>query len=68
VKECIMIEPTETESRQTLDSFIMAMNKISVEIKENPEQMKNAPFDMPIQRVDEVKAARDLDIRFVKKD
>lgn len=58
VDSAIMIEPTETESLETLDSFIDAMIKIAKEARENPELLKNAPYDMPVRRLDEVKAAR----------
>jgi glycine dehydrogenase subunit 2 len=60
VKEALMIEPTETESKQTLDSFIEAMLKIADEAHNSPELLKTAPHDTPIGRLDEVKAARDL--------
>lgn len=64
VKECIMIEPTETESRKTLDEFSEAMLKIAKEIEEDPKKLADAPYTLPVQRMDEVKAARELDIRF----
>ena len=60
VKEALMIEPTETESKQTLDSFIDALLKIANEAHDNPELLKTAPHNTPIGRLDEVKAARDL--------
>jgi len=58
VDEAIMIEPTETESKETLDAFIEAMIKISEEAKENPQLLKEAPHNTPVRRVDEVLAAR----------
>lgn len=58
VDSAIMIEPTETESKETLDSFIEAMIKIAKEAKENPENLKNAPLNTPVRRLDEVLAAR----------
>jgi glycine dehydrogenase subunit 2 len=58
VDSAIMIEPTETESKETMDEFIDAMIKISVEARENPELLKAAPHDTPVRRLDEVKAAR----------
>ncbi|MDL5054473.1 aminomethyl-transferring glycine dehydrogenase subunit GcvPB [Oscillatoria laete-virens NRMC-F 0139] len=67
VKECIMIEPTETESRKTLDEFAGAMTQIAREIQEDPKKLAQAPFTLPVQRMDEVKAARELDIRFSPK-
>jgi glycine dehydrogenase subunit 2 len=60
VKEALMIEPTETESKQTLDAFADAMLKIAVEAHSDPELLKSAPHNTPVGRLDEVKAARDL--------
>lgn len=60
VKEALMIEPTETESKQTLDQFAETLLKIAEEAKTNPELLKEAPHHTPIGRLDEVKAARDL--------
>lgn len=60
VPEALMIEPTETESKQTLDLFAEAMIKIAEEAKTQPELLKNAPHITPIGRLDEVKAAKDL--------
>jgi len=58
VDSAIMIEPTETESLETLDSFIGVMIKIAEEARENPEILKSAPHDTNVRRLDEVKAAR----------
>ncbi len=58
VPDAIMIEPTESESLETLDSFIVAMKAIAEEIKTNPEKVRNAPYDLPIRRPNEVLAAR----------
>ena len=66
IKEALMVEPTETESKETLDFFIAAMVKINKEIEENPEIVKNAPHTTPVKRVDEVRAARNLDLRWQK--
>jgi len=63
VPEALMIEPTETESRQTLDSFIEAMLAIAREAVESPELLHEAPHSTPITRVDEVRAARQLKLR-----
>ncbi|GAI57966.1 unnamed protein product, partial [marine sediment metagenome] len=63
VNEAIMIEPTETESKETLDGFIEAMSKIAREAEETPEILKKAPHSMPVKRVDEVRAARELRVR-----
>ncbi len=60
VHEALMIEPTETESIQTLDAFAEAMLKIAVEAHEQPDLLKSAPHITPIGRLDEVKAAREL--------
>ena len=62
VEEAMMIEPTETESRKTLDSFIDAMIKIAQECKEDPELVRTAPHKTSIGRLNEVKAAKDLDL------
>lgn len=58
VEECIMIEPTETESKQTLDEFIDTMIAISKEVEENPDLVKNAPYTTVVSRMDEALAAR----------
>jgi len=55
-----MIEPTETENKQTLDAFVDALIAIAGEAKTNPEIIKTAPHDTPFGRMDEVKAAREL--------
>lgn len=60
VKEALMIEPTETESKQTLDAFSNVMLKIAEEAHSHPELLKEAPHNTPVGRLDEVKAARDL--------
>lgn len=60
VREALMIEPTETESKQTLDAFADAMLKIAEEARTNPELLKEAPHSTPIGRLDEVKAAKEL--------
>jgi glycine dehydrogenase subunit 2 len=59
VKEAMMIEPTETESKETLDAFADAMIKIAEEIDKNPEIVKRAPNSTPFSRLDMVKAARE---------
>lgn len=58
VEECIMIEPTETESKETLDGFIDAMIQIAREAEENPELVLNAPYTTILNRLDETLAAR----------
>ncbi|MFH1612454.1 MAG: aminomethyl-transferring glycine dehydrogenase subunit GcvPB [bacterium] len=64
VKEAIMIEPTETESKQTLDEFINIMKEIANLAKSNPEKLKQAPINMSVKRLDETKAARELNLRY----
>ena len=53
-----MIEPTETETPETLDSFIDAMLAIAAEAKDDPDLVKNAPYSTPVRRLDEARAAR----------
>jgi glycine dehydrogenase subunit 2 len=60
VPEALMIEPTETESKPTLDAFIAAMRTIADEAKNHAALVKSAPHDTPVRRMDEVKAAREL--------
>ncbi len=62
VHECFLIEPTETESRETLDSFISAMNQIADEIANDPEKLQDAPLSLPTGRLDEAGAARELNV------
>ena len=64
VREAIMIEPTETESKQTLDRFAECMIAIANEVETNPELVKNAPHTTPVSRLDEVRAVRQPDIRY----
>jgi glycine dehydrogenase subunit 2 len=62
VPECLLIEPTETETREELDGFIEAMIKIREEAKTNPDTLKAAPHSLPVKRLDDVRAARELDL------
>ncbi len=64
VQEALMIEPTETESKESLDEFIQAMIRIAKEVEENPEAVKSAPQNTPVTRLDEGKAARELNVRW----
>ncbi len=64
VKEALMIEPTETESKETIDDFIDMMIEIARLVKEKPDILKNAPENMPVKRLDETKAARELKLRW----
>jgi len=63
VPECLLIEPTETESKETLDNFVTAMIEIAMAAKEGTE-FKKAPYTMPVRRMDDVKAARQLDLAY----
>ncbi|GIX07612.1 MAG: hypothetical protein KatS3mg115_2015 [Candidatus Poribacteria bacterium] len=58
VPEALMIEPTETESKETLDAFIAAMEAIAREAQESPDRVRERPFQTPVRRLDEVTAAR----------
>jgi glycine dehydrogenase subunit 2 len=62
VPECFLIEPTETESKEELDGFIAAMIEIAEEARTQPEQVKSAPHTTPVRRLDDVRAARSLDL------
>ncbi len=64
VSEALMIEPTETETRETLDAFIQAMNEILEKAETDPLSLQQAPVTTPIGRVDEVAAARNPDLVF----
>ncbi|PAB57723.1 aminomethyl-transferring glycine dehydrogenase subunit GcvPB [Anaeromicrobium sediminis] len=64
VNEAIMVEPTETESLETMDGFIETMIKIAEEAKENPEMLKGAPYNTPVRRIDEARAARKLILKW----
>ena len=60
VPEALMIEPTETENKDTLDAFIEAMASIAQEARSDPELLLHAPQKAPMRRLNDVKAARDL--------
>jgi glycine dehydrogenase subunit 2 len=62
VPECLLIEPTETESKDVLDHFVDIMQQIEAEAKTDPERVKGAPYTLPVRRLDDVKAAKDLDL------
>jgi glycine dehydrogenase subunit 2 len=64
VPECLLIEPTETESKEELDNFVHVMKTIRQEATDNPELLKNAPYTLPVKRLDDVKAARELDLNY----
>lgn len=58
IKGVMMIEPTETETKENIDGFVDTLIKIQEEAEKSPELVKNAPFDTPVKRLDEVSAAR----------
>lgn len=64
VKEALMIEPTETESKETLDNFIEIMIEVANLAKTNPEAIKSAPLTTPVGRLDETKAVKDLKLKY----
>jgi glycine dehydrogenase subunit 2 len=64
VPECLLIEPTETESRETIDGFVEAMIKIKHEAETSPDLVKGAPYSLPVRRLDDVRAARELDLAY----
>jgi glycine dehydrogenase subunit 2 len=68
VEECLMIEPTETESKETMDAFADVMIQISKEVEENPGIVLEAPHSTVIGRLDEVQAARQPILRYIKEE
>jgi glycine dehydrogenase subunit 2 len=64
VPEALMIEPTETEAKETLDAFCDAMLAIAREAKEDPDLLKDAPHNRPVRRLDEVRAAKQLVLKY----
>jgi glycine dehydrogenase subunit 2 len=62
VPECLLIEPTETESKEDLDAFVEAMIKIRAEAENEPDKLKGAPWTLPVRRLDDVRAAKQLDL------
>ena len=62
VPECLLIEPTETEAKAELDGFVEAMSAIRQEAQTEPDKLKGAPFTLPVRRLDDVRAARQLDL------
>jgi glycine dehydrogenase subunit 2 len=64
VPEALMIEPTETEAKETLDAFVEAMLAIAREAAEDPRLLKEAPHSRPVRRLDEVKAAKRAIVRY----
>jgi len=66
VPECLLIEPTETEDKDTLDAFMAVMGKIQQEAETDAEYVKGAPYTQPVRRLDDVRAARELDLIWKK--
>jgi glycine dehydrogenase subunit 2 len=66
VPDALMIEPTESEPKQRLDEFAEAMIKIKEEIYTNPDLLRNAPQNTPLKRLDDAKAAREIDVNYFK--
>ncbi len=64
VPECLLIEPTETESRRSLDGFVQALTEIRETAYSDPEKVKQAPVTMPVRRLDDVRAAKQPDLRW----
>lgn len=64
VPECLLIEPTETESRDELERFVLTMQQILQEAQTNPDLLKGAPHNLPVKRLDDVKAARELNLNY----
>lgn len=62
VPECLLIEPTETETKEELDGFVTAMREIQQEAQEDITRLKGAPYTQPVRRLDDVRAARQLDL------
>jgi glycine dehydrogenase subunit 2 len=64
VKECLLIEPTETESKETLDGFAEILGMLKKEAETDPELLRSAPHTLPVRRLDEVRAARQPDVAY----
>jgi len=67
VPECLLIEPTETESKEVLDEFVDVMAKLLETAEKEPAKLKAAPITTPVRRLDDVKAAKDLDLAYIPK-
>ena len=67
VPECLLIEPTETEAKEELDGFIEAMIAIQREAEQDPTKVKGAPYTLPVRRLDDVRAAKQLDLTYQKR-
>ena len=62
VPECLLIEPTETEAKEELDGFVAAMAAIKEEAETDAAKVKGAPYTTPVRRLDDVRAAKQLDL------
>jgi glycine dehydrogenase subunit 2 len=67
VEEAMMVEPTETEAKETLDRFIKVLHEINKEVDSDPQKVLDSPHTTPVSRIDEVRAARQPDLRYRKK-
>ncbi len=68
VPECLLIEPTETEDKDTLDKFVEAMIAIQKEAQTDAAKLKGAPYTLPVRRLDDVRAAKELDLSWSHKE
>ncbi len=66
IPECLLIEPTETETKEVLDGFMAALAQIKHEAETCPERLKAAPQTLPVKRLDEVRAAKQLDLSYIR--
>jgi glycine dehydrogenase subunit 2 len=66
VPECLLIEPTETENKETLDAFTRAMTRIMIEANDEASTLLNAPHETPVKRIDEARAARKPDLKLTQ--
>jgi len=64
VPECLLIEPTETEAKEELDAFVAAMVAIQAEAQQDAARLKGAPYTLPVRRLDDVRAAKQLDLTY----
>jgi glycine dehydrogenase subunit 2 len=64
VPECLLIEPTETEAKEELDGFVEALVAIQREAEQDPAKVKGAPYTLPVRRLDDVRAAKQLDLTY----
>ena len=65
IPECLLIEPTETESKEVLDTFVEVMGQLLQQAADDPARMKGAPYTTPVRRLDDVKAAKNLDLAYI---